>query len=88
MAICVGLVAGAEPLAPIAWRVWAGKAEREGGGAYAGLEERGGFVDIRVCLSPFQSDWGQVMGVLEGGWCCQREIKLTVVFTEKAEGVC
>jgi len=42
---------GAEELKPITWRVWAGKAEREsgGGGPFQGLEERLGFVDIRVC---------------------------------------
>ena len=50
--ICVGLVMGAEELQPIEWRVWAGKAEKEGrGGPYMGLEERMGFVDIRVCHS-------------------------------------
>ena len=48
--ICVGLVLGAEELKPIIWRVWAGKAEREsgGGGPFQGLEDRLGFVDIRV----------------------------------------
>ena len=48
--ICIGLVSGAEELKPINWRVWAGKAEREsgGGGPYQGLEDRMGFVDIRV----------------------------------------
>lgn len=51
--ICVGLVLGAEELKPITWRVWAGKAEREsgGGGPFQGLEERQGFVDIRVCVA-------------------------------------
>ena len=47
--ICTGLVLGAEELKPIQWRVWAGKMERSGGGGpYQGLEERPGFVDIRV----------------------------------------
>ena len=53
--ICIGLVTGMEELQPIAWRVWAGKVETEGngmgmrrGGPWAGLEERMGFVDIRV----------------------------------------
>ena len=48
--ICAGLVYGAEELKPISWRVWAGIAEREsgGGGPYQGLEDRLGFVDIRV----------------------------------------
>ena len=41
---------GADELQPISWRVWAGKAEREsrGGGPFQVLEERVGFVDIRV----------------------------------------
>ena len=48
--ICLGLVMGTEELQPIEWRVWAGKVERERkGGPYGGLEERMGFVDIRVC---------------------------------------
>lgn len=48
--ICVGLVVGAEDLKPITWRVWAGNVERESGGAgpFQGLEDRLGFVDIRV----------------------------------------
>lgn len=48
--ICVGLVVGAEELKPITWRVWAGNVEREsgGGGPFQGLEDRLGFVDIRV----------------------------------------
>ena len=52
--VCVGLVTGADPLQPIAWREWAGQMEREGKreGIYAVVEERRGFVDIRVCL-PF-----------------------------------
>ena len=50
--ICVGLVLGAEELKPIVWRVWAGKTQREsgGGGPFQGLEDRLGFVDIRVSL--------------------------------------
>ena len=50
--ICVGLVLGAEELKPIGWRLWAGKMEREsgGGGPFQGLEDRFGFVDIRVCF--------------------------------------
>lgn len=41
---------GAADLKPISWRVWAGKVEREsgGGGPFQGLEDRMGFVDIRV----------------------------------------
>lgn len=38
-----------EELQPTSWRVWAGKVEREGkGGPWTALEERIGFVDIRV----------------------------------------
>lgn len=62
--ICIGLVLGAEELKPIIWRVWAGKVEKEsgGGGPYQGLEDRLGFVDIRVgcSLQPplmFLRDW-------------------------------
>ena len=44
------MVAGAEPLKPITWSVWAGNIEKEGGSAnpYRGLEDRAGFMDIRV----------------------------------------
>ena len=50
--ICVGLVLGAEELKPISWRAWAAKTERESGGRgpFQGLEDRLGFVDIRVGL--------------------------------------
>ena len=55
----MGLVLGAEELKPISWRVWAGRIEREkevgregkggvGGNPFQGLEERVGFMDIRV----------------------------------------
>jgi Membrane magnesium transporter len=48
--ICFGLVAGAEPLKPISWNVWAGNIEKEGGAAnpFRSLEERSSFLDIRV----------------------------------------
>ena len=57
VSICIGLVLGAEELKPINWRVWAGKVEREsgGGGPFQGLEDRLGFVDIRVGLGCNQS---------------------------------
>ena len=50
--ICLGLVSGAEDLKPINWRVWASQVEEEsgGGGPYQGLDERIGFVNIRVSL--------------------------------------
>lgn len=46
----MGSVLGSEELKPISWRVWAGKVEREQGGAgpFAGLEDRWGFMDVRV----------------------------------------
>ncbi|KAF6234402.1 hypothetical protein HO173_007435 [Letharia columbiana] len=61
--ICVGLVLGAEELKPISWRVWAGRAEREsgGGGPFQGLEDRLGFVDIRVKRKDF-ADWVRDQG--------------------------
>lgn len=48
--VSVGLVLGAEQLKPISWSVWAGQIEREGGerNPYRRLEERTGFMDIRV----------------------------------------
>jgi len=47
---CLGLVLGSESLKPISWSTWAGNMEKEGGGAnpYRGLEDRVGFMDIRV----------------------------------------
>jgi hypothetical protein len=74
--ICAGLVVGAEELKPITWRVWAGKVERENGGVgpFQGLEDRLGFVDIRVghshvnCMGKenFMADVGR-KAVLQGG---------------------
>ncbi|KAI9819997.1 MAG: hypothetical protein M1827_006568 [Pycnora praestabilis] len=60
--ICFGLVVGSAELRPISWRVWAGQIEREaisgengregeGVNPFRGLEERVGFLDIRVCPS-------------------------------------
>ena len=54
-----------EELQPISWRVWAGKIEKEGRiGPWAALEERLGFVDIRVGplrrLAPFAGAKGSV----------------------------
>ena len=50
LAICVGIVSGADQLQPISWRIWAGEQEKRSGegGPYQGLEDRMGFVDIRV----------------------------------------
>ena len=46
---CLGLVLGSEPLRPISWSTWAGKIEREGGpNPFSTLENRVGFMDIRV----------------------------------------
>ena len=49
LAICIGIVFGADQLQPISWRIWAGQQDKSGeGGPYQGLEDRMGFVDIRV----------------------------------------
>ena len=54
-----------EELQPIEWRVWAGKVERERkGGPYIGLEERMGFVDIRVRDTPRSGGFGYVFPVI------------------------
>ena len=55
---CVGVVLGSPQLRPIRWSVWAGKVEREGrkpraweegaGNPFRSLDERLGFLDIRV----------------------------------------
>ena len=51
--ICLGVVTGADPLKPIIWNIWAGNIEEAGGGAnpFKGLEDRTGFLDIRVRCS-------------------------------------
>lgn len=48
--LCVGVVLNSsQELKPISWSVWSGQLERErGGGPYSYLEERLGFLDIRV----------------------------------------
>jgi len=52
--LCFGIVLGnREELKPISWSVWSGLLEREKGcGQFSYLEERVGFLDIRVCLPP------------------------------------
>lgn len=48
--LAIGIVVSQAELRPIVYKVWAGKQEREtGSGPVAGLEERSGFLDIRVC---------------------------------------
>lgn len=60
--LCVGIVVGAPGLKPIQWREWAGKLEREGvredqkledrtRNPYRVLEDRQGFLDVRVSAS-------------------------------------
>ena len=68
--ICVGLVVGAEELKPITWRVWAGKVEREsgGGGPFQGLEDRLGFVDIRVRSTTAVREQDFVTRVMSSAW--------------------
>lgn len=60
--VSIGLVLGAEQLKPISWSVWAGQIEKEGGmrNPYRKLEERPGFMDIRV--SQVMSGWQRVEG--------------------------
>lgn len=67
--VCVGLVLGAEELRPITWKVSAGKADREsgGGGPFQALEERLGFMDIRVGVLFFLSSlscWSRAVETL------------------------
>ena len=68
--ICVGLVVGAEDLKPITWRVWAGKVEKEsgGGGPFQGLEDRLGFVDIRVRPTTAVREQDLVTRVTSSAW--------------------
>jgi hypothetical protein len=63
--MCVGIVlhlssTETSQLRPIAWHTWNGKQEREkGAGAFPFLEERVGFLDIRVSgIKPALSGWG------------------------------
>ena len=53
-------MASGDSLRPISLRVWAGKLEREKGcGPFAVLDDRNGFLDIRVCCQnePDVSGW-------------------------------
>ena len=48
---CVGVVLGSDSFRPISWSMWAGKSEKEGGvNPFQALEDRVGFMDIRVRL--------------------------------------
>ena len=71
--VCVGLVLGADELHPISWRVWARNAEsvsRGGkGGPFRALEDRAGFVDIRVSLFCFFFSFAAGLDLLLGGGC-------------------
>lgn len=61
---------GAEELKPVSWRVWAGKIQRETGraGPFEGLEDRVGFIDIRV--SPvYNCLLYEIFGAAEGRDC-------------------
>ena len=74
--ICVGLVIGAEDLKPITWRVWAVKVEREsgGGGPFQGLEDRLGFVDIRVRPTTAVQEQDLVTRITSSAWTLDRNI--------------
>ncbi|RPA90351.1 hypothetical protein L873DRAFT_1821293 [Choiromyces venosus 120613-1] len=63
--LCLGIVLGnKEELKPISWSVWSGMLEREKGcGQFGYLEERVGFLDIRVKRAEF-AKW--VKGAEEG----------------------
>ena len=57
--VCIGVVLAAPALRPIRWSVWAGKVEKDerrgpgdgNGNPFCGLEERRGFLDVRVSFS-------------------------------------
>lgn len=57
---CFGLILGAEPLKPIAWNVWAGNIEKEGGAAnpFRAFEERPNYIDIRAKRREF-AEWAK-----------------------------
>jgi len=61
---CFGLVLGSEPLKPIAWNVWAGNIEKEGGAAnpFRALEDRPNYLDIRTKRKEF-AEWARDGGV-------------------------
>lgn len=53
---CLGLVLGSQPLKPISWSTWAGRIEKEGDvNPFASLENRVGFMDIRVRCRRYDS---------------------------------
>ena len=53
---CSGFVLGSQPLKPISWSTWAGKIERDGApNPFLSLENRVGFMDIRVSSCPCQA---------------------------------
>ena len=55
--ICIGLVMITPNLQPIIFRVWAGEEEKiTTGGVYRGLEERPGFIDVRLERKRF-AEW-------------------------------
>ena len=55
LVLCLGIVlSNARELRAVSWAVWSGEMEREkGAGPYGFLEERVGFLDIRVGLTYF-----------------------------------
>jgi len=57
---CFGLVLGSEPLRPVAWNVWAGNIEKEGGAAnpFRVLEDRPNYIDIRAKRKDF-AEWAR-----------------------------
>lgn len=57
---CFGLVLGSEPLKPVAWNVWAGNIEKDGGAAnpFRVLEDRSNYLDIRAKRKEF-AEWAR-----------------------------
>ena len=68
---------GAEELKPVSWRVWAGKIQDETGeaGPFQGLENRGGFVDIRVSDSSLLFEIGRCWMVEDIG----KEVQVIII---------
>ncbi|KAK5104129.1 hypothetical protein LTS08_002013 [Lithohypha guttulata] len=57
---CLGLVLGSDQLKPIAWNVWAGNIEKEGGAAnpFRLFEDRPNYLDIRAKRREF-AEWAK-----------------------------
>lgn len=87
--VSIGLVLGAEQLKPISWSVWAGEIEKEGGGRnpYRSLEERPGFMDIRVS-NGFGKWYCYFLWILYYVLGCFHGVLGLTVCLGEAEGIC